>query len=72
MKDLDAQDEEIKSTEASELKILLLKQMIQRLPIVLVQVRAGNNSQNLFKKSQRFVTFCKLQTISLEQKQNIS
>ena len=46
--------------------------MIQRLPIVLVQVRAGNNPQNLFKKSQRFVTFCELQTISLEQKQNIS
>ena len=29
------------------LKILKSKQMLQRLPIALVQVKAGNNSENL-------------------------
>ena len=29
------------------LKILKPKQMLQRLPIALVQVKAGNNSENL-------------------------
>ena len=33
-------------TEGTGLKILTPKQMLQRLPIVLAQVKAGNNSEN--------------------------
>ena len=35
------------NTDSSKLKISTLKQMLQRLPIALAQVKAGNNSQNL-------------------------
>ena len=34
-------------TEGTRLKILTSKQTIQRLPIALVQVKAGNNSESL-------------------------
>ena len=34
-------------TKGKGLKILTPKQMIQRLPIALAQVKAGNNSENL-------------------------
>ena len=34
-------------TERKGLKILTPKQMLQRLPIVLAQVKAGNNSESL-------------------------
>ena len=34
-------------TERKELKILTPKQMLQRLPIALGQLKAGNNSENL-------------------------
>ena len=37
------------------LKILNPKQMLQRLPIALVQVKAGNNSQSLFNKIRKIV-----------------
>ena len=37
--------EELK--DGTGLKILTLKQMFQRLPIALAQVKAGNNSENL-------------------------
>ena len=33
--------------EGTEIKILSLKQMFQRLPTALVQVKAGNNSESL-------------------------
>ena len=35
-----------KITKATGLKILTLKQMLQRSPIALAQVKAGNNSEN--------------------------
>ena len=35
------------ATKGKLLKILTPKQMLQRLPIALVQVQAGNNSENL-------------------------
>ena len=35
-----------------ELKILTPKQMFQRLPIALLQAKAGNNLENFFKSSQ--------------------
>ena len=36
-----------KATKGTRLKILTPKQMLQRLPIALAQVKAGNNSENL-------------------------
>ena len=36
-----------KATECKGLKILTPEQILQRLPIALVQVKAGNNSQSL-------------------------
>ena len=39
-----------KSTYWKELKILSLEQMLQRLPIALVQVTAGNTSENLLNE----------------------
>ena len=40
----------VKATKATGLKILTPKQMLQRLPIALAQVKAGNNSENLLNK----------------------
>ena len=39
-----------KATKGTRLKILTPKQMHQRLPIALAQVKAGNNSENLLGK----------------------
>ena len=36
--------------EGAGLKILTPKQMLQRLPIALAQIKAGNNSQNLLNE----------------------
>ena len=45
----------IKATEGTGLKILTLKQMLQRLPIALAQVKAGNNSENLLNEIRQIV-----------------
>ena len=37
------------------LKILTLKQMLQRLPIALAQVKASNNSQNLLNEIRQII-----------------
>ena len=37
----------LKSITGTGIKILAPKQMLQRLPITLAQVKAGNNSENL-------------------------
>ena len=37
-------------TKDTGLKILTLKWMLQRLPVALVQVKAGNNSENLLNE----------------------
>ena len=42
-------------TERTGLKILTSKQMIQRLPIALAQVKAGNNSESLLKEIRQIV-----------------
>ena len=42
-------------TKGKGLKVLTPKQMIQRLPIALVQVKAGNNSENLLNKIRQIV-----------------
>ena len=39
-----------KSTKETRLKILTPKQMLQRLPIALAQVKACNNSENLLNE----------------------
>ena len=45
----------ILSPDPSKLKILTHRQMIQRLPIALAQVKAGNNSENLLNEIRQIV-----------------
>ena len=45
----------ILNTDNSKLKILAPKQMLQRLPIALAQVKAGNNSENLLNEIQQII-----------------
>ena len=42
-------------SEGKGLKILTAKQMLQRLPIALAQVKAGNNSENLLNEIRQIV-----------------
>ena len=42
-----------KTIHGEGLKILTLKQVLQRLPIALAQVKAGNTSENLFFVSSK-------------------
>ena len=42
-------------TKGKGLKILTPKQMLQRLPIALAQVKTGNNSQNLFNEIRKII-----------------
>ena len=39
-----------RAAKGTELKISTSKQMLQRLPIALAQVKAGNNSENLLNE----------------------
>ena len=48
------------------LKILTPKQMLQRLPIALAQVKADNNSESLLNEIRQIVYFCISQNKSLE------
>ena len=45
----------LKATKGTVLKILTPKQMLQRLPIPLAQVKAGNNSENLLNEIRQIV-----------------
>ena len=45
----------LKATKATGLKILIPKQMLQRLPITLVQVKASNNSENLLNEIRQII-----------------
>ena len=45
----------IKAAEGSGLNILTPKQMLQRLPIALAQVKAGNNSETLLNEIRQIV-----------------
>ena len=47
--------EELKEQEGTGLKILTPRQMLQRLPIALAQVKAGNNSENLLNEIRQVV-----------------
>ena len=42
-------------TEGKGFKVLTPKQMLQRLPIALAQVKAGNNSENLLYEIRQIV-----------------
>ena len=42
-------------TKGKRLKILTPKQMIQRLPIALAQVKADNNSENLLNEIRQII-----------------
>ena len=42
-------------TEGTGLKILTPKQILERLPIALAQVKAGNNSESLLNKIRQIV-----------------
>ena len=44
-----------KTTKGTGLKIFRPKQMLQRLPIALAQVEAGNNSQNLLNEIRQSI-----------------
>ena len=43
------------NTDRFKLKILTPKQILQRLPIALAQVKAGNNSENLLNEIRQIV-----------------
>ena len=45
----------ILNTDNSKLKILMPKQMFQRLSIALPQVKAGNNSENLLNEIRQII-----------------
>ena len=42
-------------TKRTGLKILTAKQMLQRLPIAVAQVKAGNNSENLLNEMRQII-----------------
>ena len=46
-----------KATKETGLKILTPKQMLQRLPITLAQVKAGNKSENLLNEIRQIIYF---------------
>ena len=43
------------NTNQSKIKILTPKQMLQRLPVALAQIKAGNNSQNFLNEIRQIV-----------------
>ena len=57
---------QLKSTAETGLKILTPKQMLQRLPVALAQVKAGNNSESLSNEIRQLFIFCINQKKSLK------
>ena len=55
-----------RETNGTGLKVLTPKQMIQRLPIALAQVKAGNNLEGLLNEIRQIVTLCINQNKSLK------
>ena len=45
------------SKQGKELKLLTSKKMLQRLPIALAQIKAGNNSESLLNEIRKIVYF---------------
>ena len=50
-------DSKHSETKGAGLQILTPKQMIQRLPIALAQVKAGNNSESLLNEIRQIVCY---------------
>ena len=48
----------ILNPDHSKLKVLTPKQMLQRLPIALAQVKAGNNSESLINEISKLFILC--------------
>ena len=48
-------DAKYRTTKGTGLEILTPKQMLQRLPIALAQVKAGNNSESLLNEIRKIV-----------------
>ena len=48
-------ERKLKATKGTGLKILTPKQMLQRLPLALGQVKVGNNSENLLNEITQIV-----------------
>ena len=48
-------DAKYRATKGTGLKVLTPKQMLQRLPIALAQVKAGNNSESLLNEIRQIV-----------------
>ena len=56
----------IKATKGEGLKILTPKQMLQRLPIALAQVKAGNTSGNLLNEIRKIIySLCQAKLITI-------
>ena len=47
----------VKQKKGKELKVLTPKQILQRLPIALAQIKAGNNSESLLNEIRQIVYF---------------
>ena len=58
-------------TKGTGFKILTPKQMLQRLPIALAQVKAGNNSENLLNEIRQLFIHCINQKKCIQQLNNI-
>ena len=59
-------------TEGKELKILTQNEMLQRLPIALAQVKAGNNSENLLNEIRQILySLCQCKQITKKVCNNI-
>ena len=52
---LETKKKSVEKQERAGLKILTPKQMLQRLPIALAQVKAGNNSESLLNEIRQIV-----------------
>ena len=50
-------DAKYRATKGTGLKILTPKQMLQRLPIALAQVEAGDNSESLLNEIRQIIYF---------------
>ena len=59
-------DSKQNETEGKRLKILTPKQMLQRLPIALAQVKTGNNSESLLNEVLQLFILCISQNKSLK------
>ena len=61
-----------RGTKGTGLKVLTPKQMLQRLPIALAQVKAGNNSESLLNEIRQIVySLCQPKQITKKIYKNI-